>query len=401
MDNEYSNNEPQALRQKSQNFYPDGYYICTGVPGNGFYVRDNFKDDYSYPVPVDYAGKYFRKERLFRNDVSYKEVKASETNSRTTTEQPTENKNKIMRCVIFIIIAVLISLVFPSLSGFLCPVIVFSLLTLLPQKDRGNDKVYVNNPYRVYDKDVFERSRFLKPEPDQKLTQKIVIKVPYTKYTFMTPKVENIAEYYISTAETVAASLDDGIPKRIMQNYANVLRNPEAGNGFVADSLVDDETLDRFRDVCRSFEDLMLCSLVLREDFCSDYSSDTPDEIATSPASLFVGVFDYIGSQFDVPVFDFGGFKVYLYPSFVIRAYDAFTFEVFDYKDFGISVSEVWHKYTGAASRLLVHREGTGKYCNHCRFARITMKFGGGRYSVLVSNEERAEAFVSNLQKLS
>jgi len=407
-----NNMEPQALRQKSLNFCPEGYYICTGVPGTGFYVRDNFKEDFTSPVPVDYAGKYLEIKKLFRNEISYKDVQ--EPVYLVEEKEPVNDKDedsvRIPGCLPGIGVFIVLTFFGHPIIGFIAGIFAGWLFLVLNadddyDKDRFSNHESPETESQETDSSETDSSETETPNTDspetvtrkyvgtKTVSKKVVTKVPYTEYKFLTPKVENISDYYISTAETVAASLDDGIPKRILQNYANVLRNPEAGNGFVADSMVDEKTLEKFRDVCRVFEDLILCSLVLKEDFCSDYSADTPADIYTSPASLYVGVFDYIGSQFDVPVFDFGNFRLYLYPSFVIKAYDAFTFDVFGYNDFSLSVSKVWHKYTGKGQNLLVRKKNSGKNWNYCRFARIMMEFGGSRYSVLVSYTDTVKIF--------
>jgi len=312
-------------------------FVCTGAPGTGFFKRLNFRLDRNYPVPLKYAGKYLmiKKESCVVPDQDFQPTKKEEL------KEP-----GVLAYIVWIIVFFVAARIHLLLGilGF----VAFLLWNVLIGKMKRKSEERLVGGYR----NVVE---------------------------FKTPEPDNVDEYYMDTAELVAQSLDDGLQKTILSNFVRRLRNPDAGDAFVADNLVTDpEMRGSFWSICNAFDQLMKDTDVFRLDYCSDFDAYEP-EVSVSAASLYVGAFNYIESSFDIPVFDFGDFQIYLYPSFVIKAYDAFTFEVVEYGDFSIKRKTVKYRY------------------REC--VRATMRLSGGRYSVLLDGDSgKAVSFVESMQ---
>jgi len=353
MDNEYSNNEPQALRQKSQNFYPDGYYICTGVPGNGFY---SYYLNGVYPVPVGYAEKYLVVESKTKETIVDNPEKTDMTVNRAIGEF-------VILCVLYTVFAKVMIYFFEYLAVY--PLWIIAGLGLFGPKL------------------LFDILHATAPATITKTED-------YIDVTFNEPDIETGNEYYVSKARNLLGNLPDGVSKDIITHYQNCLQEPDMSKSNHVES--------DFEDLRKVFCDLMLATHVLGLKYCDNELAREP-EVIVFDASIYLGVFDFLSPFSGVPVFDFGEFRIYLYPQYAIKAYDEFAFEVFQYGDVSVDMGNINYCYPVASSPLLT-RIGYGKNLkdNLYKFTRVSIILSGTRYSVLLSNNKLAGDFAERLR---
>lgn len=110
------------------------------------------------------------------------------------------------------------------------------------------------------------------------------------------------------------------------------------------DAPLTDEEKEAYGKVCDAFEQAMHSAYTW---FVapSNYGSPAKPHAQTTGkrgrASAYVGVFDYLKSDFDVPVLDVGDTQYYIYPKFVIKASNVCEFEVYPLTPSAITVSIV------------------------------------------------------------
>ena len=112
------------------------------------------------------------------------------------------------------------------------------------------------------------------------------------------------------------------------------------------DAPLTDEEKEAYGKLCDAFEQVMHSAYAW---FVapSNYGSPTEPHAQTigkrRQASAYVGVFDYLKSDFDVPVLDTGDTQYYIYPKFVIKASNVCEFEVYPLTPSAITASIVKH----------------------------------------------------------
>lgn len=112
------------------------------------------------------------------------------------------------------------------------------------------------------------------------------------------------------------------------------------------DAPLTDEEKEAYGKLCDAFEQVMHSAYAW---FIapSNYGSPTEPHAQTigkrRQASAYVGVFDYLKSDFDVPVLDTGDTQYYIYPKFVIKASNVCEFEVYPLTPSAITASIVKH----------------------------------------------------------
>lgn len=112
------------------------------------------------------------------------------------------------------------------------------------------------------------------------------------------------------------------------------------------DAPLTDKEKEAYGKLCDAFEQVMHSAYAW---FIapSNYGSPTEPHAQTigkrRQASAYVGVFDYLKSDFDVPVLDTGDTQYYIYPKFVIKASSVCEFEVYPLTPSAITASIVKH----------------------------------------------------------
>lgn len=115
------------------------------------------------------------------------------------------------------------------------------------------------------------------------------------------------------------------------------------------DAPLTDEEKEAYGKVCDAFEEAMHSAytwFVAPSNYGSPAKPLTQTTGKRRRASAYVGVFDYLKSNFDVPVLDAGDTQYYIYPKFVIKASNVCEFEVYPLTPSAITASIV--KYAEA-----------------------------------------------------
>lgn len=166
--------------------------------------------------------------------------------------------------------------------------------------------------------------------------------------------------------------------------------------------------------LCSSFEKLMCSDKIWKITSVvetNQVKSWAVNSVARKNASLYLGVFNFLRSEFDIPVFDLGDIKYYLYPKFVIRVNTVFDFEVYPHRIAIIEAKSVAFSEESDIpqdSRVLYH---TWQYVNKdggpdkrfsnntqlpvCKYSMVSISVAGNVEKIMFSNYELAEDFAT------
>lgn len=109
---------------------------------------------------------------------------------------------------------------------------------------------------------------------------------------------------------------------------------------YDADAELSESELAVYGDVCSAFEKLMDSQkiwMVIGQERSSQIKASAGTLVKRVNGNLFVGVFDFLKSRYDVPIFNLEKCKLYLYPKFAVLAESPAKFSVVGYD--GLSVN--------------------------------------------------------------
>ena len=123
--------------------------------------------------------------------------------------------------------------------------------------------------------------------------------------------------------------------ERLLKDYRGVLtkrmRQLEATQINV-DSQLSEEEKAAYSRLCERFEALLSTDkiwLITDEVLTTQRKAFSNISIKRCEASIYVGVFNFLKSAFDIPVLDSGDARYYIYPKFIIKATDVCHFYVY------------------------------------------------------------------------
>ena len=123
--------------------------------------------------------------------------------------------------------------------------------------------------------------------------------------------------------------------ERLLKDYRGVLtkrmRQLEATQINV-DSQLSEEEKAAYSRLCERFEALLSTDkiwLITDEMLTTQRKAFSNISIKRCEASIYVGVFNFLKSAFDIPVLDSGDARYYIYPKFIIKATDVCHFYVY------------------------------------------------------------------------
>lgn len=241
---------------------------------------------------------------------------------------------------------------------------------------------------------------------------------------------KHILSNFINTIETIDAIEDeekiieslkrkpDKNAELISSHSAELdaLKKSLADTGYDIDNSVSSQKLRLYEEACNAFEELLTAQKIWIQ---TSKIQNTEAKAAASSivniqeTTLGVGVFNYIKSKFDTPIFPFGNQLLYLYPEFAIISQSPTRFEVVDYDDISIVYTTIrFHEpglYPSDAEKIgstweYVNKDGgpDRRYVNNRQVAVV--RYGGiiisikGHQSVTyqVSNAHLADVFCAN-----
>ena len=135
--------------------------------------------------------------------------------------------------------------------------------------------------------------------------------------------------------------------ERLLKDYRGVLtkriRQLEATQINV-DSQLSEEEKAAYSRLCERFEALLSTEkiwLITDEVLTTQRKAFSNISIKRCEASIYVGVFNFLKSAFDIPVLDSGDARYYIYPKFIIKATDVCHFYVYPHDLGGLTTATV------------------------------------------------------------
>lgn len=293
-----------------------GQYVNTGIPGTGFYERTKLVHTHQAHAPLSYA----------------------------SADPQTAHANTLVVAIAMAIGVFCISLAFSFLEGCIVWAVFVALLIFVATISgmAGDKSKEVDHSLWIYK----AKATLPKLQGETKEVLKNFIDCyELAKQIEYETKVVNALEEKLRGASN--AKLDQLLWEH--QSKLEELNRQLADVQMDVDAPLTDEEKEAYGKVCDAFEEAMHSAYTW---FVapSNYGSPAKPHVQTigkrRRASAYVGVFDYLKSDFDVPVLDAGDTQYYIYPKFVIKASSVCEFEVYPLTPSAITASIV--KYAEA-----------------------------------------------------
>lgn len=288
-----------------------GQYVNTGIPGTGFYERTKLVHTHQAHAPLSYA----------------------------SADPQTAHANTLVVAIAMAIGVFCISLAFSFLEGCIVWAVFVALLIFVATISgmAGDKSKEVDHSLWIYK----AKATLPKLQGETKEVLKNFIDCyELAKQIEYETKVVNALEEKLRGASN--AKLDQLLWEH--QSKLEELNRQLADVQMDVDAPLTDEEKEAYGKVCDAFEQAMHSAYTW---FVapSNYGSPAKPHAQTTGkrrrASAYVGVFDYLKSDFDVPVLDAGDTQYYIYPKFVIKASNVCEFEVYPLTPSAITVSIV------------------------------------------------------------
>ncbi|MDO4955603.1 MAG: DUF4236 domain-containing protein [Bacteroidales bacterium] len=306
-----------GVRGASMTFGQKGTYVNTGIPGTGFYSRKKI-DGHKNASPL---------------------VNTQNIDKQRAQNSPSAYVVGIIGCLLAMSL-----FIFLAVKGtYICfiPAIIFMFLLLSQISEyfywygNGENSISKKTPQYLVD----AKSAFASCKEDS--TKKLILN-SFIKCCELADEIED--------EEGIVSNLKQKIEIDRKEKYKDILaehesklqtaRNLIEASQYNADASLNDDSRERFEHICERFE-----TLLTSERIWNIYNKVSNNQTKASAinlverkeASVYVGVFNFIHSDYDIPVFDDGCYKIYLYPCFIIVAKNTSDFSVYNYDEINIS----------------------------------------------------------------
>lgn len=291
----------------------NGQYVNTGIPGTGFYERTKLVHTHQAHAPL----------------------------SNASADPKTAHANTLVVAIAMAIGVFCISLAFSFLEGCIVwAVFVVLLIFVAVISGMAGDKSKEVDPSLwIY------KAKATLPKlqgETQEVLKNFIGCYELARQIEYETKVVNALEDKMRGASN--AKLEQLLWEH--QSKLEELNRQLADVQMDVDAPLTDEEKEAYGKLCDAFEQVMHSAYAW---FVapSNYGSPTEPHAQTigkrRQASAYVGVFDYLKSDFDVPVLDTGDTQYYIYPKFVIKASNVCEFEVYPLTPSAITASIVKH----------------------------------------------------------
>lgn len=291
----------------------NGQYVNTGIPGTGFYERTKLVHTHQAHAPL----------------------------SNASADPQTAHANTLVVAIAMAIGVFCISLAFSFLEGCIVwAVFVVLLIFVAVISGMAGDKSKEVDPSLwIY------KAKATLPKlqgETQEVLKNFIGCYELARQIEYETKVVNALEDKMRGASN--AKLEQLLWEH--QSKLEELNRQLADVQMDVDAPLTDEEKEAYGKLCDAFEQVMHSAYAW---FIapSNYGSPTEPHAQTigkrRQASAYVGVFDYLKSDFDVPVLDTGDTQYYIYPKFVIKASSVCEFEVYPLTPSAITASIVKH----------------------------------------------------------
>lgn len=299
----------------------NGQYVNTGIPGTGFYERTKLVHTHQAHAPL----------------------------SNASADPQTAHANTLVVAIAMAIGVFCISLAFSFLEGCIVwAVFVVLLIFVAVISGMAGDKSKEVDPSLwIY------KAKATLPKlqgETQEVLKNFIGCYELARQIEYETKVVNALEDKMRGASN--AKLEQLLWEH--QSKLEELNRQLADVQMDVDAPLTDEEKEAYGKLCDAFEQVMHSAYAW---FIapSNYGNPTEPHAQTigkrRQASAYVGVFDYLKSDFDVPVLDTGDTQYYIYPKFVIKASNVCEFEVYPLTPSAITASIV--KYAEAEVKPL------------------------------------------------
>lgn len=342
----------------------NGQYVNTGIPGTGFYERTKLVHTHQAHAPLSYA----------------------------SADPQTAHANTLVVAIAMAIGVFCISLAFSFLEGCIVWAVFVVLLIFVATISgmAGDKSKEVDHSLWIYK----AKATLPKLQGETKEVLKNFIDCyELAKQIEYETKVVNALEEKLRGASN--AKLDQLLWEH--QSKLEELNRQLADVQMDVDAPLTDEEKEAYGKVCDAFEEAMHSAYTW---FVapSNYGSPAKPHVQTigkrRRASAYVGVFDYLKSNFDVPVLDAGDTQYYIYPKFVIKASNVCEFEVYPLTPSAITISIV--KYAngdGSPDK----RHTNNKLVPVYQYGCINFDLGNTPSRFMFSDGEASERFAEAL----
>lgn len=341
-----------------------GQYVNTGIPGTGFYERTKLVHTHQAHSPLSYA----------------------------SADPQTAHANTLVVAIAMAIGVFCISLAFSFLEGCIVWAVFVVLLIFVATISgmAGDKSKEVDHSLWIYKAKATLPK--LQGETKEVLKNFIDCYELASQIEYET-KVVNALEEKLRGASN--AKLEQLLWEH--QSKLEELNRQLADVQMDVDAPLTDEEKEAYGKVCDAFEQAMHSAYTW---FVapSNYGSPAKPHAQTTGkrrrASAYVGVFDYLKSDFDVPVLDAGDTQYYIYPKFVIKASNVCEFEVYPLTPSAITVSIV--KYAngdGSPDK----RHTNNKLVPVYQYGCINFDLGNTPSRFMFSDGEASERFAEAL----
>ena len=179
------------------------------------------------------------------------------------------------------------------------------------------------------------------------------------------------------------------------------------------DAPLTEEQKSMFKTLCERFEHLLDTDkvwIITDETAVTLAKSSAKRSLNRKEASLYAGIFNYLKSIFDIPVFDTGTTKYYIYPQYIIKATNAVDFSILPHTTSSISFLPVRFQEDETAPNDARFLNYTWQYVNKnggpdkrfsnnrqipvYAYAQIDISFANTVTSFMLSQQDFADKFV-------
>lgn len=342
----------------------NGQYVNTGIPGTGFYERTKLVHTHQAHAPL----------------------------SNSSADPQTAHANTLVVAIAMAIGVFCISLAFSFLEGCIVWAVFVVLLIFVATISgmAGDKSKEVDHSLWIY------KAKATLPKLQGETKE--VLKNFIDCY-----ELAKQIEYETKVVKALEEKLRGASNAKLEQLLWEHQSKLEELNRQLADVQIDvdapltDEEKEAYGKVCDAFEEAMHSAYTW---FVapSNYGSPAKPHAQTTGkrrrASAYVGVFDYLKSNFDVPVLDAGDTQYYIYPKFVIKASNVCEFEVYPLTPSAITISIV--KYAngdGSPDK----RHANNKLVPVYQYGCINFDLGNTPSRFMFSDGEASERFAEAL----
>lgn len=341
-----------------------GQYVNTGIPGTGFYERTKLVHTHQAHAPL----------------------------SNASADPQTAHANTLVVAIAMAIGVFCISLAFSFLEGCIVWAVFVVLLIFVATISgmAGDKSKEVDHSLWIY------KAKATLPKLQGETKE--VLKNFIDCYE-LAKQIEYETKVVKALEEKLRGASNAKLEQLLWEHQSKLeeLNRQLADVQMDVDAPLTDEEKEAYGKVCDAFEEAMHSAYTW---FVapSNYGSPAKPHAQTTGkrrrASAYVGVFDYLKSNFDVPVLDAGDTQYYIYPKFVIKASNVCEFEVYPLTPSAITVSIV--KYAngdGSPDK----RHTNNKLVPVYQYGCINFDLGNTPSRFMFSDGEASERFAEAL----